>query len=238
VLSAATVRPEDVRHIEVGAKTEPFRGATANVTLYDTVIEDFQAQVVNAGVGVLRGYLANAEKVRVRGVELDGSVRVSRRFSLYGSGAFTDGKYETFRDAPPPLELTGGPQAVDISGSELPGISRFAAALGVEVAQPATMLRRGGELFAAVDTSYRSSFSSSATPSRYLRVDAYALLNARVGLRWNDGWTLSLWSRNLLDENYLELLTSAPGNTGLYVGQPGEGRTIGVTLRLARRTSP
>ena len=79
VLSAATVRPEDERHIEFGVKTEPFRGVTANVTAYDTEIKDFQAQVVNAGVGVLRGYLANAEKVRVRGVEFDGSARVNRR---------------------------------------------------------------------------------------------------------------------------------------------------------------
>ncbi len=33
VLSAATVRPEDVRHIEIGVKTEPLRGVTANVTV-------------------------------------------------------------------------------------------------------------------------------------------------------------------------------------------------------------
>ena len=30
-------------------------------------------KVVNAGAGVLRGYLANARKVRVRGAEFDGS---------------------------------------------------------------------------------------------------------------------------------------------------------------------
>ena len=48
VLSAATVKPEDVHHFEVGLKTEPFRGVTANVTVYDTDIKDFQAQVVNA----------------------------------------------------------------------------------------------------------------------------------------------------------------------------------------------
>ena len=63
-------------------------------------------------------------------------------------------------------------------------------------------------------------------------VDGYSLLNARVGFRWADGWTLSLWSRNLLDKNYYELLTAAPGNTGLFVGQPGDGRTIGVTMRI------
>ena len=30
VLSAATVKPEDERHVEVGVKTGPFRGVTAN----------------------------------------------------------------------------------------------------------------------------------------------------------------------------------------------------------------
>ena len=43
----------------------------------------------------------------------------------------------------------------------------------------------------------------------------------------------SVWSRNLLNKDYFELLTAAPGNTGLYVGQPGDPRTFGVTLRMA-----
>ena len=63
-------------------------------------------------------------------------------------------------------------------------------------------------------------------------VDGYPLLNARVGFRWADGWTVSVWSRNLLNKDYFDLLTAAPGNTGLYVGQPGDPRTIGVTLRM------
>ena len=76
VLSAATVKPEDVRHVEFGVKTEPFPGVTANFTVFHTGIEDYQTQVVNAQVGVLRGYLANAEKVRVRGAEFDGNDRI------------------------------------------------------------------------------------------------------------------------------------------------------------------
>jgi iron complex outermembrane receptor protein len=235
VLSAATVKPEDVGHVEIGVKTEPFRGVTANLTLFNTAIEDFQAQVVNAGVGVLRGYLANAEKVRVRGVELDGNARLSDRLVFYGAAAWTDGVYLSFRDAPPPLEDTGGPQVKDISGSALPGISKWALSLGGEYANPATVLGRTGEIFGAFDASYRSSFSSSASASRYLVVDGYALLNARVGFRWADGWSLFVWSRNLLDKNYYELLTAAPGNTGLYVGQPGDGRSVGVTMRVGLR---
>ncbi len=233
VLTAATVKPEDVKHVELGIKTEPFRGVTANVAFYDTQIKDFQAQVVNAGVGVLRGYLANAEKVRVRGVEFDGSASLGKRLSLYAAAAFTDGKYVSFPDAPPPLEETGGPQVKDISGSLLPGISKQAVSFGGEWVEQGRLLGRGGQFFTAFDTSYRSTFSSSASASTYLVVDGYALLNARFGFRAAEGWTLSLWSRNLLNTDYYDLLSAAPGNSGLYVGQPGDQRTVGVTLRLS-----
>jgi iron complex outermembrane receptor protein len=237
VLAAATVKPEDVRHIEVGVKTEPFRAVTVNFALFSTEIEDFQAQVVNAGVGVLRGYLANADKVRVRGLEIDASASVSNRLSFYAAGAFTDGIYVSFPDAPPPLEDTGGPQVKDVSGSDLPGISKSAISFGGEYVTPGHVLGRTGEFFGAFDTSYRSSFSSSASASRYLVVEGYSLLNVRVGFRAGDGWTLSLWSRNLLNERYHDLLSPAPGNTGLYVGQPGDPRTFGVTIRLNFRSN-
>ncbi len=236
VLSAAVVKPEDVRHAEFGIKTQPLAGFTANLTVFNTEIKDFQAQVVNAGVGVLRGYLANAERVRVRGAEFDGNGRLNNHAAFYGSVAYTDGKYVSFPDAPPPLEDTGGPQVKNISGSVLPGISKWALAIGGEYTNPGVILGRTGEFFGAVDVSYRSTFSSSATASRYLMVEGYGLLNARVGFRWAEGWSLSLWSRNLLNKNYFELLSAAPGNSGLFVGQPGDPRTVGLTLRLNLRS--
>jgi iron complex outermembrane receptor protein len=236
VLAAATVKPEDVRNFEVGVKTEPFRGVTANIALYSTEIKDFQAQVTNGGVGVIRGYLANAEKVRVRGVEFDGSARVNNNLSIYTAAAYTDGKYISFPDAPPALENTGGPLFQDVSGTILPGISKWAVSLGGEYVHRGSLLGRSGQFFGALDESYRSSFSSSATYSRYLIVDGYGLLNARVGFRWTDGWAVSVWSRNLLNKDYFDLLTAAPGNTGLFVGQPGDPRTIGVTLRMTFRS--
>src|SRR5262245_28189454 len=235
VLSAATVKPEDVHNIEVGVKTEPFRGVTANLAVFDTDIRNFQAQVTNGSVGVIRGYLANAERVRVRGAEFDGNARVSPNLSFYSALAFTDAKYVTFTDAPPALEDTGGPQFVDISGTVLPGVSRWAFSYGGEYSHRATLLQRAGQLFVALDGSHRSSFSSSATFSKYLVVDGYSLVNARAGFRTPNGWTLSVWSRNLLNKDYFELLTPAPGNTGLYVGQPGDQRSIGVTMRVGLR---
>ena len=233
ILSAATVKPEDARHVEFGVKTEFHPGYTANFTVFNTDIKDYQTQVVNAQVGVLRGYLANAEKVRVRGAEFDGNARINQRLSFYGALAYTDGIYVSFPDAPPPVEETGGPQVKDVSGSVLPGVSRWALTFGGELNKPSTVFGQRGEFFGAFDTSYRSEFSSSPSASRYMVVDGYGLVNLRAGYRWSDGWSVFLWSRNLLDKQYYELLSAQPGNSGLIVGLPGDPRTVGVTLRMA-----
>jgi iron complex outermembrane receptor protein len=231
VLSAATVKPEDVHHYELGVKTTPLPGVTANFSVFNTPVKDFQAQVVNASVGVLRGYLANAEKVRVRGAEFDGTARAGKHLSFYAAAAATDGRYISFPDAPPPLEETGGPQVKDISGSALPGISKWAVSLSGEYTTAGSLLGRPGLFFGAFDSSYRSAFSSSASASSYLVVPEYALLNARIGFRAADNWAVFVWSRNLTDKNYYDLLSAVPGNSGLYVGQPGDPRTFGLTLR-------
>jgi iron complex outermembrane receptor protein len=231
IVSAATVRPEDVRNFEIGLKTRPLPGVTANIAAFNTGTKDFQTQVVNAQVGVLRGYLANAAKVRVRGIEFDGNAKLNDNFSVYSAIAFTDGRYISFADAPPPLEDTGGPQVKDVSGSILPGISKWAGSIGGEYVLPKNLFGRAGEYFAGIDGSFRTAFSSSPSASRYMVADGYGLLNARIGYRSANGWQISAWGRNLTGSNYFELLSAAPGNSGLYVGLPGDRRTLGVTLR-------
>lgn len=234
ILSAAVVEPEEVLHFEIGLKSTPIPAATLNLAIFQTEVEDYQTQVNNAQLGVNRGYLANAEKVRVRGAELDGSYAVSDFVSLYGALAYSDAEYVSFADAPVPLELTGGPASfVDISGERLPGVSRWSASLGAEFALPTRFLGTSGELFSGIDTFYRSDFSSSATPSRYLDIDGYALVNARVGYRAQDGWSAFLWARNLFDEEYFEQLQAAAGNAGHYAGVLGDPRTYGATLRFS-----
>ena len=55
--------------MEFGVKTEFHPGYTANFTVFNTDIKDYQTQVVNAQVGVLRGNLANfkvPQKIVVR----------------------------------------------------------------------------------------------------------------------------------------------------------------------------
>ena len=238
----AVVQPEDVKHIELGVKTTPTNWATLNLTFHNTDISNYQTNVQSPEIGVNRGYLANAEKVKVQGAELDINIKAGKYFSIYGSGAYTDGKYVTFTNAPLPLEETGTTvldekgvskqlSFKDISGGRLPGISNWTTSAGGEFATDANFLRQNGKFFVAFDTYYRSEFSSSPTPSKYLNIDDYFLLNTRLGFRSPTGTSITIWSRNLLNQNYYEQLLVAGGNAGQYAGVLGDQRTFGITLK-------
>ncbi|MCK7559257.1 TonB-dependent receptor [Chitinophaga sedimenti] len=238
MIELAKIKPEYVTHYEVGVKSSPAKNATVNVVYHHTDIKDYQTNVQTAEVGVNRGYLANAEKVRVQGVELDANWKPSRFVSLYGALAFTEGKYVTFKNAPVPLEETGGASAFkDISGGDLPGISKWAGSFGGEVTtNKGNFLGHRANFFFALEGYYRSDFSSSPSPSKYLNIDGYTLLNARLGFRTAEGLSAFVWARNLFNKDYFEQLLPAAGNAGHYAGVIGDPRTIGVTLRYVLKS--
>nr|WP_293835832.1 TonB-dependent receptor [uncultured Arsenicibacter sp.] len=234
LLDLARVKPEFVTHRELGVKTKPSPNSVLNLTFHYTDIKDYQTQVQTPEPGVNRGYLANAEKVRVLGIELDGNIRVANRLTLNAAVAYTDGKYVSFKNAPVPLEETGGAQAFkDVSGGVLPGISKWSGSVGGEVTARGSLIGLKGNYFFGVDGFYRSSFSSSPSPSKYLNIDGYSLFNSRLGFRASNGITIFIWGRNLFNTNYYEQLLAAPGSAGHYAGIVGDPRTYGVTLRYA-----
>lgn len=234
LLDLARVKPEAVNHKEFGLKSNPTKNSILNITFYQTDIKDYQTQVQTPDPGVNRGYLANAEKVRVKGIELDGSVRIGQHLRFNTALAYTDGKYVKFTNAPVPLEEVGGPEAFkDISGGALPGISKWSGSFGGEVNTEGNLLGLSGNFFLAADLFFRSKFSSSPSPSEYLNIDAYSLINARVGFRANNGVSVLVWSRNLTNKDYYEQLLAAPGSYGQYAGIVGDPRTYGVTLRYS-----
>ncbi len=232
ILGAATVRPEQVDHYEVGLKTQfADKRVTLNLAGFWTEIKDYQATVTNGQFAVVRGYLANADKVRVRGVEADFSARPSERLRIYASGAFTDHEYVRFTDAPCPPELSGGAiPNCDISGQWLPGISRWAASYGFEYNVPVAFPEGEAQVYFGLDGSYRANFSANPSRSRFTDIGGYALTNLRAGIRLEDRVNIFAWVRNAFDTDYFDLLALQPGNTGLIVGQPGDPRTYGVTL--------
>lgn len=234
-LNSAEVKPEQVTTLELGLKTQAFdRRLTANLAAYSTDIEDFQANVVDAGPGALRGYLANVEKVEIRGVELDLNAHPNQAVDLYANVSWTDGEYTSFKNGPCPLERIGASTAAcDLSGKELPGVSPWALAFGGEVHGPGSALGLSGEVFAGADASYRSTYNSDAAVSQFTEIKGYGLLNLRAGFRSDNGWEASVFVKNALDEEYLQFVTVQTGNSGLVIGNPGDERSIGFTLRAS-----
>lgn len=252
IAAAGTIRPENVSHFEIGLKSQFWdRKATLNLAAFRTDVRDYQATVTNGQFGVLRGFLANAGKVRSQGIEVDFSVRPSDRFTAYVNGAYTDAKYVRFVDAPCLPELSGGttagpgqtpsapgtpggisPANCDISGERLAGVSKWSFSFGAEANAPGKVFGQDGEFYLGYDGSYRSDFSSNASPSPATRIDGYSLSNFRLGFRSDGGLNLFAWVRNAFDENYFEQLFIAPGNTGLIAGLPGDPRTWGATVSI------
>ena len=228
----ATVKPEAVSHLEFGLKTKPSANSVLNIVFHNTDIKDYQTQVQTPEPGVNRGYLANAERVRVIGLEIDGNIKANNHILFTGAFAYTDGKYVKFTNAPVPIEEVGGPQAFkDISGGQLPGISKYAGSLGTEITGKGSLLGLKGNFFGGLDVYYRSTFSSSPSPSAFLDIEGYALLNGRVGFRASNGLSIFIWGRNLGNKDYYEQLLVAPGSAGQIGGILGDPRTYGITLR-------
>ena len=248
-----TVAPEKADDYEAGLKTELLNGRViANVDAFWTDIKDFQTTVINSQENVIRGYLASANRARSRGVELDSSARPVRGLNVYLNGAFTDATYVDFPNAPCPPELSGGPASsaahpaspagtpggyspasCNISGQWLPGVSRWAFSYGLEYSLPLGNSANGTAAYIGFDGSYRSKFSSSPSRSIYTDVAGYELANFRAGVRISNGWDIYVWVRNAFNTDYLQFLTTQSGNTGLIVGEPGDPRTYGVTIRLS-----
>lgn len=233
-LATAVIKPEQNTTWEVGFKTRLLDDhLLVNIDGFDTTVRDFQANVVDTGPGALRGYLANIDKVRVQGVEMDSDFVADEHLSGHLSATYTAGKYASYKNGPCPLEAIASSTTVcDLSGRPLSGLPVWALSLGGEYSRPVALLTESGQVYLHGEYSYRSKMYGDPSDSRYTLMPGYSLLNASLGLR--DGrWDFSVWGRNLTNEHYLQNVTVQAGNSGLVVGTPGDPRMGGVTLRAA-----
>jgi iron complex outermembrane receptor protein len=232
-LATAVVKPERNTNYEIGVKSRLFDDRLVlNADLFHTTVHDFQTNVVDTGPGALRGYLANIEKVRLKGLEIDGSFVFNEHFSGRFGLSRTDGQYVSYRNGPCPLELIGNATTVcDLSGRGLPNLPKFVWTAGGEYKDDIDLGGLAGEAYLRADFSARTRIFGDPTDSRYTVIDGYRLVNASVGFRSDGPWEASLWVRNLFGEHYLQNVTVQAGNSGLVVGTPSDPRMFGVTLR-------
>jgi iron complex outermembrane receptor protein len=226
------VDPEKVDAFEIGLKSQFLDNrVTFNAAAFLTNIKDYQGNVSEQvpGTTAFLQYIDNIPKVRSKGVEADLAYAPAEWLRFTASGAYTDAKFVSYANAPqrPELAIPGTAQVQDLSGTRLPGVSKFAYSLGADASQS---LSRDVEGYVHADYLHRSSFNTTATNSIYGQVPAYGLLNARLGLRFGEGtYDFAFWARNLTNVDYY--ISRSPGTFGLITALVGEPRTFGATLR-------
>ncbi|PTQ63095.1 iron complex outermembrane receptor protein [Sphingomonas sp. PP-CE-3G-477] len=231
-IGTAVVRPEKNTAYEIGLKTQLFDNRLIfNVDGYYTRVTDFQANVTDTrAAAALRTYLANIPKVTVRGFEADATALVTHNLSLRGSVAYADGKFNSYPAAPCPIERIFNTAAFcDLSGQRLSSLPRWSYTLGADYNQPIADIGSG---FVHVDSNTRTRQFGDPSGSAFTVIEGYTIVNGSIGFRSKDGWELAVFSRNLLNKDYIQNVTIQAGNSGLILATPSDPRTIGLTFRI------
>ncbi|MFN3462935.1 MAG: TonB-dependent receptor [Terricaulis sp.] len=218
------VRPEIPTNYEVGLRSEFFEGAlVANVTAFSQTFEDYQAQIVDRTVTPSVFRTVNAGELETVGVEADVTAILPPGIVLTASLAYLDATYGDFGEVScfPGQTLAQGcvlvaapaTFAYDPSGDNLAGASEWRSTVTAYYERPLTASLEG---FIRADYNWRSDFNLAATGDPTTVVEAYGVLNGSVGIMDTDGgWRLSLWGRNLTDEDYPFSIFNTPFGSNL-----------------------
>lgn len=230
-LATAVIEDERNETIEAGLKTTLADGrATVNLAAYRTVVTDYQANVVSSvETAALRSYPANVPEVRVQGLEADTAFRLGPRLRVGASLAYADGRNTDYPEGPCPLEQqTGATVACDLTGTRLAGLSRLVGTVSADYRRPVGP----GEVIVHFDVNHRTSYNADTSASRYTGIDGSTLANANIAYALPTGWELAVFARNVFAAEYLTALTIQTGNSGLILGQAGDPRLLGATVRV------
>ena len=259
-LNTAVIGDEKNNTFELGFKSTLFADrVTANLAAFKTIVDNFQANIATPVTGnnaaPLRTFPANIPQVQVQGVEADFAAQLFAGFRARASLAFSEGKYTNYPAGPCPLEwqnpnAVGGcqpsngaglaittsnprgnptiPGAYVLTGLKLAGLSKWVGTLGFDYTAPAGT----GEFVLSGDWNARSRYNADTSNSQYTWIDGYSVADLSLGYRFQSRWELRVFAHNLFDRNYVTALTVQSGNSGLILGQAGDPRVVGLTVRF------
>ncbi len=143
---------------------------------------------------------------------------------------WVDTEYDSYENAPCALPGQSGCAAgtQDLTGEQLPNSPELTANVGLEYRD--TIAGEGNlEWFGRVNASYRGDTNLSTYQAQKTEQDAYTLYSARLGLQpASRRWKLTLWGKNLTDEDYAVMADYGPRGLVLFQGKT---RTYGATAQ-------
>jgi iron complex outermembrane recepter protein len=224
-----TFKPETATSAELGVKSHFLRRRlTFNAAAYHTLVRDYQALTFDTEPRLLPNpildNILNVGKVRLQGIEFDGTARPWRFLNLRLAASYSRAVTVDFKNAP--NEDTGKSDK-DLSGQRLFNAPILTGTAGIELRLPVASHLLG--VF-GLDESYRSNYYGTPERGRGSYQPGYALTNLTLGLRSERGIDVGLLVRNLFDRNYIAAINPlyGVGDYGAIVGDP---RTVVLTAR-------
>ena len=204
---------EDTTTYELGVKSTLLDARLrVNAAAFYTEIDDFQSQrQLETGLGT---FVSNEAEVEVSGLDLQVEAMPLPNLTL-SAGLLYMHKYE----------ITDGPE----DGAELPFTPDYSGHLAATLVFP---LADGG-IYWRTDYSYMDDHITNVAKAADLRdsdFDDRNLVNTKLGWR-NDNWNISIWGKNLTDDEYASQTASPFLVTGMDAYFLAPPRTYGATLR-------
>lgn len=217
--SSGPTKDETQDAYEIGAKTTLFGGGLRlNGDVFLTSIDNLQREtnVADPVVGVVQAF-RNTANGRIAGIEFDGVISLSSRFSINFAGGYQDGKYTKVL-----IDLNGD-QLIDQTDLDLnlPRLAKLSATIGGNLDIP---LGAAGILSARAQYSHLDGSAFTDSNSTFLR--GAELVDGSVKFATSDRrYSLSIYGKNLLDEVYESSHAPTPFGTFRSLNK---GRVIGV----------
>ncbi|WP_062064081.1 TonB-dependent receptor [Cellvibrio sp. OA-2007] len=186
--------PEYAINYEIGAKSVFFdQRLTVNLAGFITKFDDFQVfQFVQTQSSGTVLSLTNAGKVTSKGIELDIKSLLTEYLSVSLNTAFTQARFDEFKN--------GGGLGVDYDANYLPYAPEITYFIAMDYNRP---LFNQTEVYGHIDYGYTGDYFSNPDNSANNAIANYFTANARMGIRMDAGWDISLWVKNITDETNL-----------------------------------
>lgn len=215
---------------EVGAKIRALDNKLQfNVAAFSQRLRDFQTNAFNG----TNFTLTNAGVIQIDGLEFDTLYAPTPNLFLSFAGSYLDAEYESYVGGPQLVRPAGStpplPPVQDLSGKPLSGVPEWTLSSSINYVKSFGAV----EGFVNLAARYRGSRNVTSEQNPIADQGSYVTANATVGIRDADGlWTVTLWGKNITDEEYTDALFNSVIQAGSFNAYPGDPRTYGVTLRL------
>jgi len=217
------VEAESVDAFEVGLKAETYDGVlSVNFALYYTEYRNYQAQAQRPDDITFE--LRNAGNISTRGIEVEGVLQPTDLTTIRLGATYMDARIDDFPGGPCYAGQTAAQGCVggvqNLAGADLPNAPDWRVTGFARQAVPfADSSPVDG--FIQTNFSYQSSVQFALDQNPRTRLGGFALVNAAIGVEAKDeGYSVSLFVRNLLGQNKPQALSYSTFNTGRLTAQP------------------